>query len=92
MKVVLRPEAVTDVHAAKRWYRDAEAGLDDRFLDELDRLLTRLTLFPKSAPEVSGYAGVRRALMRTFPFAVLYLAQDDVLSVLRVLHTGQDQA
>lgn len=38
---------------------------------------------------MEGYPSVRRALMRRFPFAVFYTADEDLLLVLRVIHTSQ---
>lgn len=87
MKLVLRPDAEADVRAASEYYQEASPELVEDFLDELDRLLARLSEFPRSAQEVEGYPSVRRALMRRFPFAVFYTVDEDGLLVLRVIHT-----
>lgn len=89
MNLVLRPDAVADVRAARDWYEDAKPGLGAQFLDELDRLLARLVEFPRSAPGVADYPDVRRALLRSFPFAAFYLLNEDEITVLRVLHTSR---
>lgn len=89
MKLLLRPDAEADVTAASDYYREASPELVDEFIDELDRLLTRLSEFPRSAQQVEGYPSVRRALMRRFPFAVFYIVDEDLLLVLRVIHTSR---
>lgn len=89
MIVVLRPEAEADVAAGHKYYDEAEPDLAQQFVDELDRLLLRLSTFPRSAQPVQGYGTVRRALMRRFPFAVLYVVGDDGTTVLRVIHTAR---
>ena len=75
--------------AASDYYREASPELVGEFIDELDRLLARLSEFPRSAQQVEGYPSVRRALMRRFPFAVFYTVDEDLLLVLRVIHTSR---
>lgn len=89
MNVVLRPEAETDVAAAYQYYVEAEPDLAQQFIDELDRLLLRLSTFPRSAQPVHGYGTVRRALLRRFPFAVFSIVGDDEIIVLRAIHTAR---
>lgn len=89
MTLVLRPAARADVTAASEYYGEASPEPVEDFIDELDRLLARLAEFPRSAQEVEGYPSVRRALMRRFPFAVFYTMDEDVLLVLRVIHTSR---
>lgn len=89
MNVVLRPEAEADVAAAYQYYDEAEADLAQQFLDELDRLLLRLSEFPRSAQPVRGYDTVRRGLLHRFPFAVFYVHGDDEIIVLRIIHTAR---
>ncbi len=89
MTVVLRPEAEADVAAAHDYYYEAEPDLAQQFIDELDRLLLRLSEFPRSAQPVQGYEVVRRGLLRRFPFAVFYIQGDDEIIVLRVVHTAR---
>lgn len=89
MKVTLRPAAEADVLAAVEYYDDAEPDLGDQFIDGLDRLLLRLSEFPRSAQQVEGFNAVRRALLRRFPFAVFYVEGEDELVILRVIHAAQ---
>lgn len=89
VKVALRPDAEADVRAAVEYYDAAETDLRDGFIDELDRLLLRLSEFPRSAQRVQGFDAVRRALLRRFPFAVFYAEEEDQIVVLRVTHTAR---
>jgi plasmid stabilization system protein ParE len=91
LNVVLRPEAESDVAAAYQYYDQAGPDLIGQFIDELDRLLLRLSAFPRSAQPVEGYDAVRRALLRRSPFAVSYIAGDGEVVVLRVIHTARSQ-
>lgn len=89
MKVVLRPAARADVVSAADHYRETSEAVADELVEELDRLLTRLSEFPRSARVVQDYPSVRRALLRRFPFAVFYTVGQEALVVLRVVHTSR---
>lgn len=39
---MIRPQAEAEIRAAFEWYEGVVAGLGDRFLAELDRVLTRV--------------------------------------------------
>jgi len=80
---------VLDIRGARDHYQAAEAGLGDRLAEDLDRLFARLEAFPKSAPSVAGYEGVRRARLRRFPLAVFYRLGPGRIDVLRVIHTAR---
>jgi plasmid stabilization system protein ParE len=82
--------AIGDLTEARDHYREIDEDIARQFLDQLDRVLDRLTVFPHGAPPVDGFAGVRRARMRQFPYGVFYRLDDDDILVLRVLHTRRD--
>jgi len=90
--LVLGPAAVADLRQIREYYDAAEAGLSRRFAGSLDELITRLEVFPRSAPLVAGYADVRRAVVRGFPFVLFYREQPDRIDVLRVLHAARSDA
>jgi plasmid stabilization system protein ParE len=86
-EVVVGVLAARDIRDAVEYYEAAEGGLGDEFLDALEQLIARLTVFPRSAQPVAGYEHVRRALVARFPYAVFYRHADDRIDLLRVLHT-----
>lgn len=92
MEVVFSPASVVDLRATRAYYDEVAVGVSDRFLDALDELMARLMAFPRSAPPVAGYDGVRRALTRGFPFVVFYRVEDSRIVVLRVLHAARSDA
>jgi len=88
VKLLVRPAAVDDIRAARDHYADADPRLDERLVEDLDRLFALLEALPRSAPVVEGYESVRRALLRRFSYAVFYrLTEPDRIDVLRVVHT-----
>jgi plasmid stabilization system protein ParE len=90
MELRLRPEARLDLEAAARWYEAQEQGLGRQFLEEVRLTFERIRANPEAYP--SGYRGTRRALIRRFPYGVIYLpvATTGISVVLAVLHCGRD--
>ncbi|MEW6448796.1 MAG: type II toxin-antitoxin system RelE/ParE family toxin [Bacillota bacterium] len=83
-RLTLRFAARTDVAQAAHWYEAQRSGLGIEFLNELDRLLARVAENPLQFPEIE--VGVRRGLLRRFPFGVYFLTRADRIEVIAVLH------
>jgi plasmid stabilization system protein ParE len=90
--LVLAPAAVADLGEIHAHYSTVEDGLGGRFVGALEELLARVETFPRSAPLVAGYADVRRAVVRGFPYVVFYRHQPDRIDVLRVLHAAREDS
>jgi len=83
----LAPSAVSDLAGTRDYYHEISEELEVQFLDQLDVTMERLRTFPKGAPPVEGFPGVRRARVRQFPYGVFYCLDDDDILILRVLHS-----
>jgi plasmid stabilization system protein ParE len=81
---VVRPLAEADLAQAASWYDDEQPGLGLRFLNDVDQIFGRIREMPRQFPVVSGK--IRRALLRTFPYAVYFRETDEALVILAVLH------
>lgn len=88
MKIRLRPEAGRDLRDAARWYESQEPGLGNRFLDEVSRTFQFISDSPYLYPEV--HAGVRRAVLRRFPYGIFYVIDEETAVVLAVVHASRD--
>ncbi|MFH0944581.1 MAG: type II toxin-antitoxin system RelE/ParE family toxin [Planctomycetota bacterium] len=77
-------EARRDVEGVAAWYENEQAGLGARFLCELDGVLKRIEASPGRFPTVDE--GVRRAILRRFPFGIYFQERDGETVVLAVLH------
>lgn len=76
--------ATEDVIDAFEWYETQRIGLGDQFLDSLERTLDLARLMPEVGPDV--HRGLRRLLMRTFPYAIYYRVADNKIEVRGCLH------
>lgn len=83
-RVVFRPAAEEELEAAVVWYDNQRRGLGDEFLTEVTGALKRVVEHPQQYPVV--LKGVRRAVLRRFPYAMYFRERDDLLVVLAVFH------
>lgn len=81
-------DADAELAEARQWYAHQREDLDLEFMDSVDEALTRVVRNPHSYPIV--YRNLRRAVVRRFPFAILYDVTDDEIQTLPVFHSRRD--
>lgn len=84
------PEALQDIVDAAEWYEIQRSGLGKTFLQSIKALLVRAAKAPQQFPAVRP--GIRRALTRTFPYAVYFEQQPGSIRVVAVLHQRKDRS
>lgn len=89
-RVLLRKEAQDDLNDAAVWYEGQRLGLGSEFLLEARESLSRIGAAPLGYADV--YRGVRRALLRRFPFAVYFRVEPEAVSVVAVMHGSRSPA
>lgn len=87
-RLIVRPEAESDIAAAAQWYEEQRPGLSLAFRSALDRAFTAVSENPDRYAHI--YRDVRRALVRRFPYGVFYVDQGERIVVIGVLHTSRD--
>jgi plasmid stabilization system protein ParE len=88
MRVVLRPAAAADIEEAFSWYQRHRVGFGDEFLTAVQSALETIGLHPARYPIV--YRDTHRALLRRFPYGVIYRIYDDVVVVVACMHGRRD--
>ena len=86
--VTVRQLAEQDILEAQRWYDERRTNLGSEFRAAVDELLTSLGDTPLIYPAV--YQGLRRAVLRRFPYLVYFAVSGDVVTVLACLHSSRD--
>lgn len=89
-RLISEPPADLDVEAAFEWYENERQGLGLEFLDELREGYNRIVAGPLKYEELRG--GIRRVLLRRFPYAVYFATEGDIVVVVAVLHASRDPA
>lgn len=69
---------------ASRFYESEAAGLGSEFLEDVQRIVEVLREYPKLGRAVGR--GLRRALLRRFPFSLIYAEESSEILVVAVAH------
>jgi plasmid stabilization system protein ParE len=75
-------EAEAEFHEAIAYFDSQTSGLGDRFIDEVERSIHRILEFPESGSPISVH--VRKSIVRTFPYNVLYIVEPAEILVVAV--------
>ncbi len=86
--LMIKEEAELEIDAAYRYYESKQDKLGERFLDALDHCFNSITIQPKIFQKV--YKKQRQAIVRTFPFVILYHFFENEIIVYAVFNTNQD--
>jgi toxin ParE1/3/4 len=89
-RLVAEPRAELDIAAAYQWYEREGAGLGLEFLQELSSAYDRIVEDPLKYRDLES--GIRRALLRRFPYAVYFAVESNVVVILAVLHVSRNPA
>ena len=87
-ELTIRPEAEADMVAAFDWYEGRREGLGREFLAEVRTVLHQIEERPLRHAHV--YREARRALVRRFPYKVIYVFEAERVEVLGVVYAGRD--
>ncbi len=87
-RVIIRPEAESDIEDAYQWYEAQRKGLGENFLLCVEEGLARITRNPEIYSVV--YKDIRRILIHRFPFSVFFIDGENNISVLAVLHARRN--
>ncbi len=88
LNIILSPGGTADLNAVTRWYHNIDPNLSLRCAVEVVRILRRMEQSPLQFPRVSP--GVRRALLKRFPYSVYFSLNIRIPSVIAVLHQHRD--
>ncbi len=88
LRLLIEPEAETDVAAAFDWYEAQRCGLGSEFLAELAFTFESIRRNTDQYPIVSGRT--QRALVRRFPFGVFFIVEPDSIAVTACFHCRRD--
>jgi toxin ParE1/3/4 len=89
MKAVrFHPAAEAETIEAARYYEEQQSELGRRFLTSVQDAANRIAANPHRFPVVDR--DVRRCLVRTFPFGVLFRSRPDGIVIMAVMHLHRD--
>lgn len=90
MTLRFAPEAADELTEAAVWYEARVEGLGRRFVNEVAALVPLLQARPRSFPRlqrIDRTLEVRRALLQSFPYALVFLVREIEVRILAVAHS-----
>lgn len=89
MKIVrFHPVADSELLAAAQYYEGQQAGLGKHFLMSVQDAVNRIVLNPDLYQIVE--LDVRRCLIKTFPFGILFRKRPGKIVIMAVMHLHRD--
>jgi toxin ParE1/3/4 len=86
----LLPEAKAEFDAATDWYEAQRAGLGVDFVARIREVFRRISSNPRLHAKV--FQDIRKAVVKKFPYVVLYHEDQDEVIVVSVFHCSRDPA
>ncbi len=82
------PEAEAELTEARQWYSHHRKDLDLEFMQCIEVALSRILSNPYFFPVI--YRSLRRAVVRRFPFAILYEVTAEEIEIIAVFHSRRN--
>lgn len=87
--VIFTPAARAELIDAQDWYENEAPGLGRLFRVAVDTAIERMIANPRLFPMI--YKNVHRALLHRFPYALMFVIEDDgSLTVIACFHGSRD--
>jgi plasmid stabilization system protein ParE len=87
-RFVFHPAARADLAEALLWYDHQRTGLGAELGAVVAETIRRISAHPEAFPRVEG--SIRRAVLRRFPYSILYVVRPEEIEVLGVFHHRRD--
>jgi toxin ParE1/3/4 len=78
------PQAREDLNKAAAFYEASVPGLGGAFLDDVERAIEDIRANPRIGAAIGR--AFRRAVLRRFPFTIVYAERDDQILIIAIAH------
>ena len=85
---IVRPLARLDMLEAIEWYSERSREVGAEFVRVVDEAFESIMTNPAQFPEVD--APIRMAVLRPFPYTIMFTADEEEIVVLSVFHVRRD--
>lgn len=88
-KINLLDAAEDELADAIAWYEGKEAGLGTALRESVETTVSGIQDNPLAYPVVYG-SKTRRAVTKKFPYAIIFLVEQDRILIIAVFHTSRN--
>lgn len=85
-QIILHPAALEEWSEAVGFYREESEELAQDFHRRITEVFPVIAEHPERFPQVPGFSGVRKCLIRRFPYKVLFRDDADCILVFAIMH------
>ena len=89
-EIIVKPIVFLDLDEAMLWYENEQKGLSLRFFKSFETAIKTIKRNPNAFVEVTP--GVKRILLRKFPYKVFYTVSENTIFILGVFHSKRSNA
>jgi toxin ParE1/3/4 len=86
-RVRFHPEALAEFVAAAAYYGERSQSVGLAFVNRVNDGITLIAELPHIAPTWPGRPSVRRRVLPTFPYAIIYTIEPDEIAIIAIEHT-----
>lgn len=87
-RLKIHPFAESELKEAEEWYNIQKEDLGKEFIVEIEKTLTQITHNPKQFVKIRK--DVRKAVLKRFPFSIVYSVVDDTIELYSFLHHSRN--
>lgn len=86
-KIYVLPQANIDIYESVEWYEKQRTGLGYEFYDAVELMYQKIAKLPQSNGFIDEKKVYREALMKRFPFLIIYKIEEDSIIINSVHHS-----
>jgi plasmid stabilization system protein ParE len=90
-RLIIRPEAESDIIDAAVWYENREVSLGLEIAGEVHAAIKRAVEHPRAHPLLRKHPEVHRILAQRFPYRIYYIVRSDAIVIFAVLHSSRHE-
>lgn len=88
-RLIIRPEAESDIIDAAVWYESREAGPGFEVTAEIRAAIKFAVEYPRAQMVLRKHPEVHRVLAQRFPYRIFYIVRSDAIVILAALHAAR---
>jgi plasmid stabilization system protein ParE len=89
LEIIIHPEAKLEVQNTFDYYERKSKGLGLEFMRSLDAVIQSIKRNPQAYQKV--HKETRRVLLRKFPYAIYYIAEENRITVIACFHQKRSE-
>jgi plasmid stabilization system protein ParE len=87
-RIIINAFAESDLEIASDWYASRQEGLDQQFIDEIEKAIQRIQENPRQFAVVRMQ--IRMSIVKRFPYGIYFFITGDIINVFAVFHFSRN--